>query len=280
MKENYKLTIITINLNNKEGLYKTIKSVATQKSPPHNFEYIIIDGGSTDGSIDVINEYADYIDYWVNEPDKGIYNAMNKGVQKAHGVFCLFLNSGDSLYSPNVIREIAKVLNNELDILSGCAYVVKNNQKVKADAPGCLSLPLFFNSGLCHQSTFIKTSLLKKRPYDEQMKISSDWKFFVECYVYEKVRYAKIDMVVALYDGNGISSNNAGIIWEERLSFLDSIPARLLLKEHLVIPHQIVDGINSIPYSYKFHKFLVYVNALLIGVYKKIKPKANIDNVF
>ena len=86
-----KLSIITINYNNCDGLRKTIESVIAQTT--RDFEYIVIDGGSTDGSVDVIKEYADYIDYWVSEPDKGIYNAMNKGTRAAHGDFLLFLNS-------------------------------------------------------------------------------------------------------------------------------------------------------------------------------------------
>jgi glycosyltransferase involved in cell wall biosynthesis len=88
-----KLSVITINYNNAIGLRKTIESVVNQTF--RDYEYIIIDGGSTDGSVDVIKEYADKIDYWVSEPDKGIYNAMNKGVAAAHGEYTNFLNSGD-----------------------------------------------------------------------------------------------------------------------------------------------------------------------------------------
>ena len=88
-----KLSVITINFNNRDGLRKTIESVVNQTY--NDFEYIIIDGGSTDGSVDVIKEYADRIDYWVSEPDKGIYNAMNKGIDVAKGEYCIFMNSGD-----------------------------------------------------------------------------------------------------------------------------------------------------------------------------------------
>ena len=85
-----KLSVITINFNNRDGLRKTIESVVNQTYK--DFEYIVIDGGSTDGSVDVIKEYTDRIDYWVSEPDKGIYNAMNKGIDVAQGEYCLFLN--------------------------------------------------------------------------------------------------------------------------------------------------------------------------------------------
>ena len=88
-----KISIITINYNNCEGLRRTIESVVNQTC--RDFEYIIIDGGSTDGSVDVIKRYADNIDYWVSEPDKGIYNAMNKGIRMATGDYVQILNSGD-----------------------------------------------------------------------------------------------------------------------------------------------------------------------------------------
>lgn len=98
------ISIITINYNNKVGLKKTIESVIQQDF--NSFEFIVIDGGSTDGSYDVIQEYRNYIDYWVSEPDKGIYNAMNKGITIARGEYCNFMNSGDFFYDKNVLSSI------------------------------------------------------------------------------------------------------------------------------------------------------------------------------
>lgn len=268
MKENPKLTIVTINLNNKEGLHRTIESVVAQTA--REFEYIVIDGGSTDGSVEVIKEYTEYIDYWVSEPDKGIYNAMNKGVQRAHGTFCQFLNSGDILFSSRVVANVLKQLNFSVDIFCGATMVKKTVQWVKECAPDKLSMPLFMNSGLCHQSTFIKTSLLKKRPYNEQMKVSSDWIFFVECYLYENVHYAKLKESISFYEGNGVSSNGQ-LLMEERYKFLDKIQTPLLLKEYMVLPHEIIESINLIPHSYTFHKFLIFINSWLISAYRFIK---------
>ena len=98
-----KLTIITINYNNLEGLKRTVESVLNQTW--QEFEYIVIDGGSNDGSAEYIESQSEHIDYWVSEPDKGIYNAMNKGIAKARGEYLLFLNSGDHLYSAKVLEE-------------------------------------------------------------------------------------------------------------------------------------------------------------------------------
>ena len=99
-----KLSIITINYNNASGLRKTIESVVNQTSL--EFEYIVIDGASTDGSIEIIKEFKDKITFWVSEPDTGIYNAMNKGIHSAKGKYCQFLNSGDSLVPPNVTESM------------------------------------------------------------------------------------------------------------------------------------------------------------------------------
>ena len=101
-----KLSIITVNLNNKTGLEKTVKSVCSQTF--EEFEFIIIDGGSTDGSLDIIKRYEDNISCWVSEQDKGVYNAMNKGIKMAKGEYLQFLNSGDSLINSDVLNKVFK----------------------------------------------------------------------------------------------------------------------------------------------------------------------------
>lgn len=112
-----KLSIITINRNNCAGLSRTMDSVIRQTCK--DFEWILIDGASTDGSVDLIRQNKQHITYWVSEPDKGIYNAMNKGLQQAHGEYCLFLNSGDWLAQNSTIAEV-------LPILSGDIFVARS----------------------------------------------------------------------------------------------------------------------------------------------------------
>ena len=121
-----KLSVITINYNNRDGLRQTIESVVGQTY--RDFEYIIIDGGSTDGSVDVIKEYADKIDYWVSEKDKGIYNAMNKGVAVALGEYCLFLNSGDTLCHPDVLAQVQKA-GTDADIICRNAIIHEDSHR-------------------------------------------------------------------------------------------------------------------------------------------------------
>ena len=118
-----KYSIITINLNNSAGLRKTIESVVNQTF--QDFEYIIIDGGSTDGSVDIIKEYSSRIDYWVSEPDRGIYNAMNKGIVQAHGDYINFMNSGDCFSKNTILEEIYADLS--FDFVFGKARTIPNN---------------------------------------------------------------------------------------------------------------------------------------------------------
>ena len=198
-----RLSIITINFNDKEGLIKTINSVVNQST--NDYEYIIIDGGSSDGSLEVIKENASSIHYWVSEKDSGIYNAMNKGTKAAHGDYCLFLNSGDILINNDVIKH-ALSYNFSADIISGD---IKFTSGRKAKAPKRVSMKTFIIGSLPHQATFIKRELLLENPYDERFKIGGDWRFFIQVLIYKNVSYEKIPMVISLFDTSGISSTES-----------------------------------------------------------------------
>ena len=195
-----KLSVITINYNNKDGLTKTIESVVNQTC--HEFEYIIIDGFSTDGSLDVIKANADKITYWVSEKDTGIYNAMNKGTKVAHGDYCLFLNSGDVFLDNTVIE---RVLSCDLsaDIVSGS---IKYTDGRKAKAPTKVTMKTFIVGSLPHQATLIKRQLLSDNPYDERLGLCGDWRFFIQTLIYNNVSYKTIPVVISLFDTSGISS--------------------------------------------------------------------------
>jgi glycosyltransferase involved in cell wall biosynthesis len=198
-----KISIITINYNNKEGLAKTIKSVINQST--NDFEYIVVDGGSSDGSLDVIKKNALSIHYWVSEKDTGIYNAMNKGTKAAHGDYCLFLNSGDILIDSDIIKNVL-AFNFSADIISGDEKYTSGR---KTKAPKRVSMKTFIIGSLPHQATFIKRELLLDNPYDERFKIGGDWRFFIQVLIYKNVSYEKIPMVISLFDTTGISSTES-----------------------------------------------------------------------
>ena len=198
-----KISIVTINFNNRDGLEKTVKSVVNQTVK--DFEYIIIDGASTDGSVDVILENAEYIDYWISEKDTGIYNAMNKGTNLAHGDYCLFLNSGDVFISNNVIASLLSY-NFSSDIVSGNEKLT-DGRLIKA--PKEVSMKTFIVGSLPHQSTLIKRELLLDNPYDERFKIGGDWRFFIQVLIYKNVSYERIPVLISLFDNTGISNTES-----------------------------------------------------------------------
>ena len=223
-----KLSIITVNLNNKSGLQKTIDSVISQTYK--DFEWIIIDGGSTDGSKELIEQYSQYITYWVSEPDKGIYNAMNKGIKVAKGEYCLFLNSGDGLVSFDVLKKVfqKKI---DADIINGNVIILdKQNRRhygMHSDYISCYDM---IKGTLCHQATFIRRCLFNQYGlYDENLKLVSDWKFFFYCIIINKCSIKYINEDIAYYNTDGISSTSLHLLKSERRKvLLEIIPAYIL----------------------------------------------------
>lgn len=211
-----KLSVITINYNNRDGLKKTIESVVNQTYK--DFEYIIIDGGSTDGSVEVLKEYSDKIDYWVSEPDKGIYNAMNKGIDIAKGEYSLFINSGDCIYDDMTLLGVSLELDGT-DVITGTLLL--DNGEIWPQ-PKEVSIKYLYDNinSLSHPASLIKTTLLKKYHYDESLKIVSDWKFFVQVLLMDGNSYKPIPNIVTIFDTNGISSNNYDLCIQERQTVL------------------------------------------------------------
>ena len=197
------LSIITINYNNFEGLKKTAESVINQTWK--EFEFIVIDGGSTDGSVAFIESQSKYIDYWVSEPDNGIYNAMNKGVKAATGEYLLFLNSGDNLNDLKALEENHIHLE-EKDIIYFDINVIGDGVFFVKKCPAIMTFSYLYHETLPHQSTFIRKSLFEKMGYyDESIKIVSDWKFFIIALIKHNATYKHIDAVFSTFYLDGIS---------------------------------------------------------------------------
>ena len=230
------LSIITINRNNALGLKKTMCSVAAQTSK--DFEYIVVDGGSTDESVRVIRSFetsfGDRIK-WISEPDKGIYNAMNKGIGIASGDYIQFLNSGDSLISDDVTARMTEALKGNVfpSILYGNMLKDMPDGKFLRDkgfAGKSISFLGFYTGSLNHPSSYIKRSLFEKYGcYDENLKIVSDWKWFLQAIILEGEKPAYADIDVTLFDMNGISEKNKALDKAERRRVLkEMIPSTIL----------------------------------------------------
>jgi glycosyltransferase involved in cell wall biosynthesis len=200
-----KITVITINLNNAEGLRRTIDSVSKQRYA--KIEYIIIDGGSTDGSLNVIKEYSDKIDYWISEKDKGIYDAMNKAISISSGYYLNFLNSGDHYSNPLSLEMLINKSANE-DIIYGNILVVEKDTYWIKKYPLRLNFKYFKIDTLPHPASLIKKVLFEKYGlYDTNLQVVADWKFFILSIIKNKASYAYLDKEIAHFYFDGISSN-------------------------------------------------------------------------
>lgn len=221
MKTNPKISVVTVSFNTVNEIEKTILSVLNQTYD--NIEYIIIDGGSTDGTVDIIKKYADRLAYWVSEPDKGTYDAMNKGIKHAKGEWINFMNSGDSFCNKNVIT---KMYNSAIDDNIGCLY--GNSQEYREEtlysvkpSPFYKSSKKHFGKGICHQSMFFRTILLKQHLYNLSLPIAADFEMAYWIYKKNKGKFLYKDIDVAFYDISGYSNKHVGEAYYEEAKIIN-----------------------------------------------------------
>lgn len=194
-----KISVVTVSYNAAETIEETIQSVVNQTYD--NIEYIIIDGGSTDGTLDIIKKYADRLAYWVSEPDKGIYDAMNKGIAVASGDYINFMNAGDKFINSKIVDLLSKHIVESDDVIYGNWKIDDYSNQIRY--PRNLNY-MKFGSCLCHQSTFTKTSLLKLQGYNTSYRIAADYE--KACYLYAKgYKFKYINEVIADYSIDGVS---------------------------------------------------------------------------
>lgn len=243
--KNMKISIVTINFNNFEGLKRTLDSVAEQSY--RDIEHIIIDGCSTDGSVYVIKEYESanpnrdpffkHTINWVSEKDKGIYNAMNKGVRKATGAYVQILNSGDVFAAADVVeRMIAEIEKAEYpELLYGnmikkdyaTGKIVGKSREVE------YSLRQYFVSTMNHDCCYIRRDVYEKYGlYDENLKIVSDWKWFLQAIGLGNVRPVYVDIDVTIFDCSGISETNLELRNKERRQVLEEVLPPAILADY------------------------------------------------
>lgn len=203
-----KLSIVTINYNNLAGLRKTMESVFAQTCK--DFEYIVIDGASTDGSAEYVRTQADKLTYWVSEPDTGIYNAMNKGVRAATGEYVLMLNSADFLVDEHVIARIMPELDGT-DIVQGNTIEDHNDEQWRNRGSGRSNISFLDvqRGHFLHQASFCKRDLFDKYGYfDESYRYVSDTIFFIKTLGYGGATFRYVDIDIANFDLTGFSCTN------------------------------------------------------------------------
>lgn len=228
------ISIITVTYNNIKGLESTIKSVDSQTNK--NFEFIVVDGASSDGSLELIKKYDHVITRWLSEPDSGIYNAMNKGVKMATGEYCLFMNSGDLLYSSTTMEELISQ-NLDADFVEG-RIAFGNSPGKYSNPPKKRTLwSYIYGFNNCHQASLISRELLLRIPYDESYKIAADLKFNMEAIICNNCSYKTIDTIVCNYEVGGRS---ATVSHEKEIAraYNELFPKRILEDYQMLIYHK------------------------------------------
>ena len=245
-----KLSIITVNYNDAKGLEKTIKSVVEQTY--RDFEFIVIDGGSIDNSVDIIKRYSAHIDYWVSERDGGIYQGMNKGLFVAKGEYVNFMNGGDCYHAPDVLERVFS-MKSDADIITG-AHAGSPHRNVGKDGVTMLDL---YKWAVDHQASFIKREVALRHPYDENYRIVSDWKFFIEALVMDNCSFCYTDTIVVDVDMGGISNNNDKLDRKERDAVL-----------HELLPNRILDD----------YRLMASIHPEMLKLAPRINRSQNIQN--
>ncbi|WP_178270224.1 capsular polysaccharide synthesis protein [Phocaeicola coprocola] len=226
-----KISVITISYNAASCIEDTIKSVINQTYK--DFEYIIVDGNSNDGTVEIIQKYHPYISKWISEPDKGIYNAMNKAVRMANGEYCIFMNAGDIFCNPLVLKQVSLFIEDGFDYLIGNELSAKNGKIIDyVYPPQEITTQLFIKKSLSHQASFIKREMLLQYPYDETLKLVSDWKFCIQTLLLAHKTYRTIDVDVCIFNHEGITFTQKELGREERLKVIQDLLPEEVRKVH------------------------------------------------
>jgi glycosyltransferase involved in cell wall biosynthesis len=212
-----RLSIITINKNDAGGLRRTIRSV--KERAPRNMEYIVIDGDSSDGSLLAIEDEGAIIDSWISEPDSGVYQAMNKGIARAKGDYCLFLNSGDVLSDGGLIDSVLGETEPGHDIYYADAALMYGGEHSVVKYPSEIDINFFISGMINHQNSIIRRQLFDEVGlFDESLKLSSDWFFFLSAAYSRKATFKYIGPPIVEFAVGGISSKpgSGDVIRKER----------------------------------------------------------------
>lgn len=208
------ITVVTVCFNAVKEIEKTMLSVLNQTYP--NVEYIVIDGGSTDGTVDIIKKYANRLAYWVSEPDGGIYFGMNKGIARATGEWINFMNAGDVFFDKDVIANVFyQPYKSEIRALYGNVY--KSTPKGLRFVPAMPVHNISKTMPCCHQAEFVKA-----RNKDDiffrakQFRLAADYDVLYRLsYKYGNNTILKIDENIAIFDGNGVSTTKKRLVFRE-----------------------------------------------------------------
>lgn len=230
MKKRPTLSIITICYNIKDEIARTCESIVNQTW--QDFEWIVVDGGSTDGTVEVLKKYQNRMSVFISEPDKGVYNAMNKGIKLAQGKWLNFMNGGDCFAANDVLEKVFKDKKYTAEVLYGDMNLMKKGEFLrKITFPETVDPYYFYKSYIAHPSSFIKKKLFDEYGlYNENYRIASDWEKWV-IFIHNNIAFKYLNQVIADFDDGGISGKNAELARKERSTVIDEYYSRQELKQ-------------------------------------------------
>lgn len=260
-----KVSVITINLNNRAGLEQTIQSVKDQSSADK--EFIVIDGASTDGSVDVINANTSSIDKWISEKDKGIYDAMNKGIAMASGDYLLFINSGDRLFSNQVIWHFVEFEKDKsFQVIYGNSEVHTKKKTWLLEPPAKPHLNFWYRKTLNHQAVFMRRDLfLSFGNYNLDYKICADFDILLKVFLRDVGAFSYFPVTVCKYDESGFSASAEN--FDDMLAEREEI-----LKKHLTEQQYKeirTNYVNSLPFKERVIAF-IYERPVLKKIFRTV----------
>lgn len=251
-----KLSIITITLNNREGFLRTVESIVGQTF--RNFEFIVVDGGSSDGSVEIIKHYADYISWWCSEPDNGIYDAMNKGIANSHGEYLLFLNSADTFYDRNVLSEVVPYLQGK-DFYVGDEIRGDWRLSVRVNTPQQICKTIL-SGFIPHQATFINRRIFDLYgPYRCDKKYVSDWWMFFNALIVGDATIEKLPMTTTVFDMCGISSLYPEKMHAEMCELVSELPQMLFLTDFYKANFEIMEALRGTPAVFFLFRIFFFI---------------------
>lgn len=253
-------SIIVVSLNTKDQFLKTINSIKNQTFK--KYEVVIVDGKSNDGTINEIKKIKNKKFKFIIEKDRGIYDAMNKGVKKCSGRWIIFLNSGDILYNQNVLKKISNKKIERVDILFGDTIIQNKffnySSKAKNFTKATFLMPF------CHQSSLVKRNLLMKFRFDLKYKVSSDFDFFINSF-YKNYSFLNLNLIISKVTSGGLSDTNRKKVFQENMNIIRNygydIKYSIILYVYIwhdlfknLIKFLLPDYLNSYIHSIKYGK--------------------------
>lgn len=218
-----KISVITVTYNDLSGLRRTVKSVLQQDYD--DWEYIVVDGASNDGTRDYLEKESQGVIKWISEHDGGIYEAMNKGTRMATGDYCIFMNAGDCFVNSRVLSRILPYLDGS-DLVIGNLVHIDERGIITGYVPShsCFTIENLLKSSISHQATFIRRNILLLHPYSQSLRLVSDWKLFLELRMSPTVTYREVNVDICFFSAGGATDKNRELGAKERLSVLSEYP--------------------------------------------------------